>query len=127
MDWIFKAYVPQPTSHTPPVVVTSNLSQLYAQNPPPSFVRPPINNTDPRVQDTVELCNFVFLTIKVIVTISYYLSLQPNSLHKIPKIPVLVESRLYQQDQGPKLNGSAKLLKIFCNWPLLSVDSSKQS
>mmetsp|Transcript_33176 Transcript_33176/g.56765 ORF Transcript_33176/g.56765 Transcript_33176/m.56765 type:complete len:299 (-) Transcript_33176:101-997(-) len=60
----FKAYVPQPTSHAPPVVVTSNLSQLYAQSPPPSFVRPPINNTDPRVQDTVELCNFAILALK---------------------------------------------------------------
>ena len=61
----FKAYVPQPTSHAPPVLVTSNLSQLYAQSPPPSFVRPPINNTDPRVQDTVELCNFAILALKV--------------------------------------------------------------
>lgn len=61
----FKAYVPQPTAHAPPVPVASNLGQYYAQSPPPSFVRPPINNTDPRVQDTVELCNFAILALKV--------------------------------------------------------------
>jgi hypothetical protein len=63
----FTAYVPQPTA--PPMVpiipVASNVNQYYAQAPPPTFTRPPVANNDPRVQDTVELCNFAILALKV--------------------------------------------------------------
>lgn len=63
----FKAYVPQASAPPAPVVVaaSNNLQQYYAQSPPPSFSRPPIANNDPRVQDTVELCNFAILALKV--------------------------------------------------------------
>lgn len=63
----FTAYVPQPSA--PPVVpVVANaatMNQYYAQAPPPTFSRPPVSNSDPRVQDTVELCNFAILALKV--------------------------------------------------------------
>lgn len=67
----FKAYVPQASAPPAPVVVAAsgNLQQYYAQSPPPSFSRPPIANNDPRVQDTVELCNFAILALKVTITV----------------------------------------------------------
>lgn len=65
----FKAYVPQPTAPPAPAPIvvpgSSNLQQFYAQSPPPTFSRPPTANNDPRVQDTVELCNFAILALKV--------------------------------------------------------------
>lgn len=64
----FTAYVPQPSAPpiTPVVPSAANPGQYYAQKPPPSFTRPPTTYTDPRVQDTVELCNFAILALKVI-------------------------------------------------------------
>ena len=63
----FKAYVPQPSAPPvqPVVASSSNMNHYYAQSPPPTFTRPPVANNDPRVQDTVELCNFAILALKV--------------------------------------------------------------
>mmetsp|Transcript_77253 Transcript_77253/g.151544 ORF Transcript_77253/g.151544 Transcript_77253/m.151544 type:complete len:297 (-) Transcript_77253:26-916(-) len=62
----FKAYVPQPSAPPvqPVVASSSNMNHYYAQSPPPTFTRPPVANNDPRVQDTVELCNFAILALK---------------------------------------------------------------
>jgi hypothetical protein len=49
----------------PIIPVASNVNQYYAHSPPPAFTRPPVANNDPRVQDTVELCNFAILALKV--------------------------------------------------------------
>ena len=62
----FKAYVPQPTAPPmTPVVASTTLNNYYAQKPPPNLSRPPVANNDPRVEDTVELCNFAILALKV--------------------------------------------------------------
>ena len=62
----FTAYVPQPSAPpmVPVVANAATMNQYYAQAPPPTFTRPPVSNSDPRVQDTVELCNFAILALK---------------------------------------------------------------
>ena len=47
------------------VTTPAQMQQMYQQSPPPAFTHPPANNTDPRVKDSIELCQFAIAALGV--------------------------------------------------------------